>query len=121
MQTLSAMLKQKPKVILFALLLLGLVLVLASYLLPKEEPVSASSLRTQSETEERLSVVLSEIEGAGNVEVLLTEDETGVIGAIIVAEGGEKLTVQIDLIRACCAALQLPAEAVSVFEKEGEP
>ena len=118
MTDLLTLLKKKPKMLLLLLLFLGVLLIVLSYLLPKQEQSETEIARTRSETEKRLSQVLSEIEGAGEVEVLVTDGEEGSIGAVIVAEGGEDLMVQSNLVRACCAALKLPAQAVEVFVKE---
>ena len=70
--------------------------------------------------EERLARVLSQIVGAGQVEVLVTEGEQGVVGVLVVADGAQELSVRTELMRAAMTALDVPADAVEVFARQGE-
>ena len=70
--------------------------------------------------EERLARVLSQIAGAGQVEVLVTEGEQGVVGVLVVADGAQELSVRTELMRAAMTALDVPADAVEVFARQGE-
>ena len=97
---------------LLLLLLLGAGLVALSFFLPeKEEEAPAPSLET------RLAAALSDIAGAGQVSVFINEDEEGVRGVLVVAEGAGDLAVQTELMRAAMTALDVPAASVEVFAR----
>ncbi|MCI6376905.1 MAG: hypothetical protein MR842_03960 [Clostridiales bacterium] len=82
-----------------------------------------------SQEEKRIAQVLSAIEGAGRVEVALyyTKEQESALGglqsarptgAVVVAQGAEKLEVRLSLIRAVRTLLGLPEAAVDVFVME---
>ena len=97
---------------LLLLLLLGFGLVALSFFLPeKEAEAPAPSLET------RLAAALSDIAGAGQVSVFINEDEEGVRGVLVVAEGAGDLAVQTELMRAAMTALDVPAASVEVFAR----
>lgn len=101
-----------------------------------ESPVSEP---TSDELETRLASVLSCIEGAGKVEVVIyyaqavqaqsngwlnttqTQADTGgePAGVVVVAEGAGDLQVRIELARAVQTLLRLDADAVEIFKMEG--
>jgi hypothetical protein len=99
--------------------------------------VSPAGDATQTALEKRLAHVLSAVEGAGRVEVIvhMTAQEpaaqAGAFGAlpaqqgepkpggvIVVAEGADRLQVRLALARAVQTLLDLPASAVEVLPKE---
>lgn len=83
---------------------------------------------TASQQEKRIAEVLSNIAGAGRVEVVLytsaqssgsfSSAEAVPTGALIVAEGAEDMAVRLNLIRAVRTLLGLPETAVDVFAME---
>lgn len=95
----------------------------------------------QTDLEKRLSHVLSSVDGAGRVEVIIhtsqgeatqTAGSFGTLsslakveekpsGVIVVAEGASQLQVRLDLSRAVQTLLDLPASAVEVLPKQKEP
>ncbi len=112
------------------LALLGLVVglcLLCAGLAPRAAETSAT------DEERRLAAVLSAIEGAGRVEVIVQRstaasagwgDDGGSsvpTGAIVVAEGGADVGVRMALIRALRTLLGLPESAVDVFIMEELP
>ena len=76
-------------------------------------------LGEENDLEARMERVLSRIEGAGRVIVLLSGGETGVTGAVIVAEGAGDLTVMLELESAAQALLGLDASRIEVLERGG--
>ena len=70
--------------------------------------------------EARMARVLSQVEGAGRVSVLLNRaaDGESVSGAVIVAEGADDVHVLLALQRAAKALLGLDLEAVEVLNRE---
>lgn len=82
---------------------------------------SGSTAGTGTREEKRIAQVLSLIDGAGQVEVALfyAPGDNGTTGsptgAVVVAQGAEKLPVRLELIRALRTLLSLPESAVDVF------
>ena len=70
-------------------------------------------------SEEKLCSVLSEIKGAGTVEVMVeySEDST-VSGVIVIAEGGNNPVIANDLTNGVATLYDIPVSSVIVFEKE---
>ncbi len=68
--------------------------------------------------EEQLCSVLSSIEGAGQVEVMLEYDSRSkVTGAIILAEGASSTIVRNNLTNGVATLYSIPVSSVIVFEK----
>ena len=68
--------------------------------------------------EEQLCNVLSSIEGAGQVEVMLEYDSRSkVTGAIILAEGASNSVVRNNLTNGVATLYRIPVSSVIVFEK----
>ena len=88
--------------------------------------------------EDRLSRVLSSMEGVGRVEVVIyysqpaartgswldgtsqAQSEGEPIGVVVVAEGAGDLQVRLELARAVQTLLRLSADAVEIFKMGGE-
>ena len=101
----------------------GILLIVLSYAWPEEQTQNAkkNAVLVQDEVETRLARVLSQIAGAGQVEVLVMEDGyDGVRGVLIVADGAAELTVRTELMRAAMTALDVPASSVEVFARNEE-
>lgn len=121
-----------------ALGLAALLLMTLAFLFPRgptqtSAPVSAPA----SAEEQRLIAVLSQIQGAGRVDVMITYDaepqaaETlaltptsaaveQVRGVMVVAEGAADLKVRLELARAVQTVLSVPASKVDVFQMQKE-
>ena len=109
----------KKLVSLLLMLIGGAVLIVLS-LNTTQTPQAEDITYTQGSVEQRLAHVLSLIEGAGDVEVLVTQSDTGVIGVLIVADGAQELAVRTELMRAAMTALDVPAQSVEVFARKKE-
>ena len=84
----------------------------------------ASDART--DLEKRMEAVLSRIEGAGAVRVLVTErkgktaflsddpEDAQIVGVLVVAEGAEDLRVRLALLQAVQALLPVEAEKIEI-------
>ena len=69
--------------------------------------------------EEQLCNVLSNIKGAGEVEVMVEyNDESQVKGVIVIAEGGNNPIIVNDLTMGVATLYNIPVSSVIVFEKE---
>ncbi len=96
----------------------------------KKEPLKEENHEHFSQTAEA-EKILSEIEGAGKVSVMIsqgekeeenllanTEKKERSAGVLIVAEGGGNSAVRERLIRAASAALGVSAHKIEVFERK---
>jgi stage III sporulation protein AG len=69
--------------------------------------------------ESELCMILSDIDGVGNVDVMLQYDEDDKItGAIVTAEGAGNPVVKNNLINAVMAVFNISSASVEVFEKK---
>lgn len=93
------------------------------------QPSATDNSYTSTELEQRLSDILSKINGVGKVNVLITyADETYVSsgdsttfsakpqGVIIIAEGAEDLEVRIKIQQAVQTALGIEAHQIKIYE-----
>lgn len=70
-------------------------------------------------TETELCMILSDIDGVGDVDVMLQYDEDEKItGAIVTAEGAGNPIVKNNLINAVMAVFNISSSSVEVFEKK---
>ena len=90
--------------------------VAAAVLMSMKTPGSGSA----SPMETRMERVLSAIEGAGRVKVLINEnDEGGICGVLVVADGAGNLSVRMRLMSAVKATLGTDMSQVEIVEMEG--
>lgn len=94
------------------LALLALAALLALLLLGNgTKPVSG-----HTELEARLARILSRVDGAGEVEVMVNEDgEGGVTGAVIVSSGKENVMTFLNLENAVTTLLEIDAARVEII------
>lgn len=70
-------------------------------------------------TEAELCAILTDIDGVGDVDVMLQyDDEEKVSGVIVTAQGAGNPVVKNDLINAVMAVFNISPASVEVFEKE---
>ncbi len=70
-----------------------------------------------NETESRLCAILSEIDGVGEIEAYVNEDEEGnAAGVVLVFEGADSLSVRMDVMRAAAAALGISQKDVLIYK-----
>lgn len=68
--------------------------------------------------ENRISQVLSAIQGAGDVEVAVYYEESVPCGAVIVAQGAKDVAVQLRLASAVTTLLGIDQSRVAIYPKE---
>ena len=77
---------------------------------------SDSTVATQMNSDElRLSAILSGIEGAGDVEAMITQKSGEILGVLVIADGADSITVRLRLIEATAKALGVSKSIVSVY------
>ncbi|MDL2206583.1 hypothetical protein LJC33_06725 [Eubacteriales bacterium OttesenSCG-928-N13] len=108
------------------------ILVCAAALLLFRDTGEIESVTPGTDSEARVEAVLSRVEGAGRVQVLLRE-KTGSVaafsqsassalpeveGVVVVSEGADNIRVQLALTRAVRALLGVPMERIEVLKME---
>ena len=71
-----------------------------------------------TENEKRVARILQEIEGVGEAEVVVCEDENGVKSVVVVCEGANNFCVIMDIREAVAAALGTQESAVKIYQKK---
>lgn len=80
-----------------------------------DTPVSSVTSASQSSDEARLSEILSAIDGAGEVNVMITQMDDKISGVLVVASGAKDLSIRLKLLEATKVALNVNADIVSVY------
>ncbi|MBR2023394.1 MAG: hypothetical protein IJ996_02615 [Clostridia bacterium] len=100
------------------LAVLALVLVFASWKIFGSEKEVEETVSALSQTEEKISRLLEEMEGVGEASVMICETEEGVQSAVVVCEGANDLQVIMDIREAVASALGTKEKAVKVYLKK---
>lgn len=119
---------KKGNSVIYILLAMGIILLIFGSQTKKEAPQKEVYTRTSRTVE--AEEILSEIEGAGKVNVMIfqggkeeniianTKNEEKSGGVLIVAEGGGDSKVREKLVRAASVALGVSAHKIEVFERK---
>ena len=68
--------------------------------------------------EQRLSAILSNIDGAGKVETMITKQGDTVMGVLVIADGASDILVRVRLIEAAATALGVEKKVVNVYSRK---
>lgn len=68
--------------------------------------------------EQRLSAILSNIEGAGKVEAMITKQGDTVMGVLVIADGASNILVRVRLVEAAATALGVNKQVVNVYSRK---
>ncbi|MBQ9145228.1 MAG: hypothetical protein IJX70_02015 [Clostridia bacterium] len=69
--------------------------------------------------DEDLGAILSQIEGAGTTEVLITRDKSGaLVGVVVVSEGAGNQQVAVRLLRAVQTATGATLDQINIFQRK---
>lgn len=103
---------------LIALLIVAAVILLSLDVFTQDKDGRRQILDEDGGTESRLCSILADIEGVGQVDVMLQHDEDDkVSGVIVTAQGAGDPVVKNNLIKAVMAVFNISAASVEVFEK----
>lgn len=107
--------KENKKIIIVVLLIV--ILIGAVYIIDKgQKSSSTSSGNTQkSETEVKLTGILSNIEGVGNTDVMITENEGEILGVVIVCEGANNIMTRSNILNAVSTALNIDKKIIAIY------
>lgn len=70
---------------------------------------------TGSEEEQKLCALLSEIDGVGEVRVIINQNEDGTQSVVVVCEGADDLRVNMNVREAVAAALGTEEKSVKIY------
>lgn len=106
--------KEKKKIIVVVALIALLILVVFLFFGTGGEE-SALGDYSQSDAEVRLTALLERIDGVGDTEVMITEDEGVVTGVVIVCEGADRIMVRNDILNAVSTALNINKNIIAIY------
>lgn len=72
----------------------------------------------QNDDETRLASILSSVEGAGDVETMITKSSGQIVGVLVIATGANNPLVRLRLLNAASSALGIDSETVSVMSRK---
>ena len=112
-------LKQNKNAVIVLVLLVALIIIAASLngnigFLSSSTEVNAST-ENKSETEIKLQRILSEIDGVGKAEVMISEGADGIEGVIIVCDGADNLMTRNDILKAVSTLLKVKANNIAIY------
>ncbi len=72
----------------------------------------------QNDEETRLASILSSVDGAGDVETMITKSSGQIVGVLVIATGANNPLVRLRLLNAASSALGIDSETVSVMSRK---
>ena len=72
----------------------------------------------QNEDELRLASILSSIDGAGEVETMISKSSGEIVGVLVIADGASNPLVRLRLLQAASSALGVDSDVVSVWSRK---
>lgn len=107
--------KENRKIIIVVLLIV--ILIGAVYFINKKTK-SSKTLATdtaKSETEVKLTGILSNIEGVGATDVMITESNGEIQGVVIVCEGANNIMTRNNILNAVSTALNVSKQIIAIY------
>lgn len=101
--------------IIVAIFIIAVALIIYSSVMSSRGGKSEATSSVMTSDEQRLSAILSRIEGAGDVEAMITVSDKKIVGVLIIAEGADSITVRVRLMEAAATALGVDKNIVSVL------
>ena len=99
--------------------IVALILFLACFLVfGKEENVESVAMAQMSEKEQKISQILHEIDGVGEVSVVVCEEEDEVKSVVVVCEGAKDIRVVMEVREAVATALNTQQKSVKIYLKK---
>lgn len=97
------------------ILLIALLLVFAVYRVFFKSKDTPSGTYEVTELEERLSRILSSIDGVGDTSVMVTEVDGKAVSAVIVFRGADSILTRLRVIEAASGALGIAKECILLY------
>ena len=108
--------KKNKKIIIVVLLIA--ILIGTVYVIDKGKGSHTSATFTssaRSETELKLMGILSNIDGVGNTDVMITEEDGKIVGVVIVCEGADHLMTRSNILNAVSTALNIDKKIIAIY------
>ncbi len=80
-----------------------------------KDTINSVSTAAQSNTEKRLSDLLSNISGVGKTQVMITEDDEGIAGVVIVCDGANNIMTRNNILNAVSTALNVEKNIIAIY------
>ncbi len=114
MKALTEWFKEKKKIIVVVALILLLILVVFLFFGVDNQTTDYGD-NSKSDTELRLTALLESMDGIGDAEVMITEDESGISGVVIVCEGADRIMIRNDILNAVSTALSINKNIIAIY------
>ena len=99
--------------------IVALILFLACFVVfGKEENVESVATTQMSEKEQKISQILQEIDGVGEVSVVVCEEDEEVKSVVVVCEGAKDIRVVMEVREAVATALNTEQKSVKIYLKK---
>lgn len=105
--------KERKKIIIVLALIVLLVAVVYLFFGTDSNDTSVSVSKT--DTEIKLEALLEAIDGVGDAEVMITSDDDGICGVVIVCEGASSIMVRNDILNAVSTALNINKNIIAIY------
>lgn len=80
-----------------------------------KKATSAVTLSGKSETEIKLSSILTSIDGVGATDVMINEGDEGIMGVVIVCKGANSIVVRNKILNAVSTALNIDKKIIAIY------
>lgn len=81
----------------------------------KKAQQTAGTVSQPTQTEARLTSILSSIDGVGATNVMVNESDGKITGVVIVCEGGDSIIVKNDILNAVSTALNIEKNIIAIY------
>lgn len=99
-------------VVVLIIILVGTIYFINKATQNKSASVAATA---KSETEIKLTGILSAIDGVGATDVMINESEEGILGVVIVCEGANNIMTKNNILNAVSTALNINKNLIAIY------
>lgn len=100
------------------LILFGILVVCGAWLIFHADDEKNTSLEYATDTELKVLRLLEEMDGVGDANVIVYEDNDGVESVVVVCEGARNLRVVMNVREAVASALGMDEKSVKIYLKQ---
>lgn len=108
-------LKENKNILIVGVLIVILILAVALINVSGGDKAAISSDTLKSAEELKLTRIISELEGVGETEVMITSDVDGIKGVVIVCEGAENIMVKSSILNVVSTALNIDKNNIAIY------
>ncbi len=114
MNRVASWIKERKKIIIVLALIVLLVAVVYLFFGTDSNDTTSVSV-SKTDTEIKLEALLEAIDGVGDAEVMITSDDDGICGVVIVCEGASSIMVRNDILNAVSTALNINKNIIAIY------